>query len=395
MGKKVTIPYCLLQTGYWALAAVAMAYTTPILQAKGYSGTEIGLLSAIKYGSVLGFQMVLGSFSDKNAKKIPLKYLIIILTVVSMVFTYVFWRSEYNMALAVVIFVIFGATINCALALVDSLSIQYMNHGYSLNYTVSRGCGSLAWAIFCVVAGGISDRFGCNQILLFQLLMSAVFIFIAAITPKVDFSGEEQISEKKEDEVHTTGYLLRHYPKFLLFLLAVMIIFMGYNMNAMFMVNLIQELGGNDFDYGVAQFVLALAEIPVALWFYHIRKHMKLDTLMIVCALFCTLRAAGTAFATTTTGLILAQGLELFGLSIFYAGGVFYVMDQVPAADCVKGTSLMNLAGMGLGEMLGSILCGYLKDTWGLHFVMNASVAVSAIGILLMFLMTRAAARNN
>lgn len=100
-----------------------------------------------------------------------------------------------------------------------------------------------------------------------------------------------------------------------------------------------EALGGNHFDYGMGQFVLALAEVPVVVGFYQLRKRFKLDHLMIICAVFCTLRAFATAFATTPTMLIWVQGLEILGFSIYYAGSVFYVMDNLPAQDCVKGAS--------------------------------------------------------
>lgn len=413
MKKDMTPKYCLLQAGYWTLAAVAMAYTTPILEGKGFSGTEIGILSAIKYGAVIFFQMILGSFSDRHAKTFPLKYLIVLLILISMGFAGLFWFTGHNMAIAVLVFIVFGATVHCASPLVDSLSIQYMNQGYKLNYTISRGFGSIAWAIFCVVVGLISDAFGSNQILLFQLLMSLVFIATALIMDRIDYSEEgsaeenvdcasdrkidersnkspnmkQERSKSEDDTVHTTWYLLAHFPKYVLFLIAIMLVFMGYNMSAMFLVDRIEELGGTHTDYGVAQFVLAMVEVPVAFWFYWFRRRFKLDTMMLFCAIFCALRAAASAFAPSVGFLIAAQGLELFGLSIYYAGTVFFVMDHLPAADCVKGTSLINLAGMGLGEMLGSLIGGHLRDAFGLQFLMNVSVLVSIAGIAVMYLM--------
>lgn len=41
MNRRITVKYCFVQGGYWTLAAVAMAFTTPLLEAKGFSGTEI------------------------------------------------------------------------------------------------------------------------------------------------------------------------------------------------------------------------------------------------------------------------------------------------------------------------------------------------------------------
>ena len=46
-----------------------------------------------------------------------------------------------------------------------------------------------------------------------------------------------------------------------------MFVFAAYNMNSTFLIDWIEGMGGNHADYGMAQFVLAMAEIPVALVF--------------------------------------------------------------------------------------------------------------------------------
>ncbi len=391
MNRTITVKYCFLQGGYWTLAAVAMAFTTPLLEAKGFSGTEIGILSAVKYLAVLIFQMALGSFADKYAGRIPLQRILIIMTLINIIFSFLFWWSGHTFWMAMVTLIVFGMTIHCASPLVDSLSIQYMSHGVKMNYGISRACGSLCWAVFCVVVGWIADAFGVNQILLFQIVVSILFLFFSYIMDPVDFSQKKSENvntmPSEQDQVHSCVYLLCHFPKYTLFLIGLVFVFAAYNMNSTFLIDWIGSMGGDHVDYGMAQFVLAMAEIPVALMFYRIRKHFSIDLLMVVCALFCFLRAAATTFASSVTFVILAQGLELFGLSIYYVGTVYFVMDYLPRADAVKGTSLINFAGMGLGEMIGSISCGVMKDTFGLMKLMGTSIVVGFAGVIVMIIM--------
>lgn len=324
MNRRITVKYCFLQGGYWTLAAVAMAFTTPLLEAKGFSGTEIGILSAVKYLAVLIFQMVLGSFADKHAEKVPLQRMLILMTFVNIIFSFLFYLTGHTMWMAMLTLIIFGMTIHCASPLVDSLSIQYMNHGVKMNYAISRACGSLCWAVFCVVVGLIADAFGANRILIFQIVVSFLFAFFAFNMDAVDFSKERKKEEKTEDlasensdmecetgEVHSCFYLLKHFPKYSLFLLGLVFVFAAYNMNSTFLIDWIEGMGGNHADYGMAQFVLAMAEIPVALVFYRIRGRVSIDKLMVVCAFFCFLRATATTFSGSVTLVILSQALEL------------------------------------------------------------------------------------
>ena len=73
---------------------------------------------------------------------------------------------------------------------------------------------------------------------------------------------------------------------------------------------------------------------------------------------------------------------------------MFYVTDYLPVNDSVKGTSLINLAGMGLGDMIGSIMCGIIKDKWGMNTLMTDSLFVGMLAVLVMFVMTKAPARK-
>ena len=108
-----------------------------------------------------------------------------------------------------------------------------------------------------------------------------------------------------------------------------------------------------------------------------------------ICAFFCFLRATATTFSGSVTLVILSQALELLGLSIYYVGTVYFVMDYLPQADAVKGASLINLAGMGLGEMAGSISCGLIKDAFGLRNLMLLSSGVGFVGVVVMVWMWR------
>lgn len=403
--RKLTLKYAALQGVYWMLAAVAMAYSTPLLEAKGFNSLEIGLLNAVKYTSVIVFQVLIASFSDKYAKIVPIKYIVAVLTFVSIASAYIFWVKETSFLGTAIILMLFGATINCISPLIDSLSIQYMNHGRMLNYTLSRACGSGTYAVFCVLTGVFADMVGVRHILLLQIAIAFLFFICNLLMDKVNFdektkqdSAKENagknvtdgITETPENQVHNAWYLLSHFPKYLYFLLGCMLIFMGYGMNATFLIDVVTERGGNHTDYGIAIFVLSVAEIPVALFFMKMKRRISVDKMMVICAVFCTLRAAATTFAPTILLVILSQCLELFGLSIFYAGSVYFVMENLPETDVVKGVSLINVATVGVGEATAAALCGVIKEAFGLRILMVTSIFVSLLSVFVMFVMLRA-----
>lgn len=394
--RKLTIKYCALQATYWMLAAVGLAFVTPLLEAKGFSSVEIGWLNGVKYLSVIVFQIGIAAFTDKHVQTVSLKWIMGIMAAVSIVAAGIFWLAKDNFMQAVVIFVLYGATVNCLSPIVDSLSIQYMNHGRNFNYTLSRAWGSGMWATSCVVIGWFSDFCGVNNILLLQIGATVLFLCVVVIMDPVDFSkGAKQeetkaAEQKMPSKVHSSWHLLCHYPKYTLFLLGCMVIFMGYNLNATFMIDVIQNLGGSHTDFGIGEFVLAISEVPVALFFVKMRRKFSIDQLMIVCAAFCTFRAGATTFAPTVPLVILSQGFELFGLSIFYAGSVYFVMENLPDTDVVKGVSFINVASVGIGQTIASVTCGMLKTYFGLHNLLVISTLVSLAAVFIMIVMSKA-----
>lgn len=387
--KKLTAKYGALQGAYWMLAAVGMAFLTPVLEAKDFSSVEIGWLNAIKFASVIIFQIWIAAFSDRHAKTISLKWIMEAMAVVSMIAAGILWFIHDDFIQAALVFILYGATVSCLAPIIDSLSIQYLNHGRNLNYTVARSAGSVTWAFSCIGIGKIADVCGVNNILLLQIAATILFFAICVWMDKVDFS-KKNVSEKAEKEsgekkkVHSSFYLICNYPKYTLFLAACLIMYMGYNLNATFMIDIIKRLGGGHTELGWSEFVLAISEVPVMLFFAKMRKKFSLDQLMVVCAIFCTLRAAGTAFAPNVLLVILAQGFEIFGMSIYYAGIVFFVMENLPDTDVVKGVSFINVAAVGLGQVFASAVCGMIKDALGLNQLLNISILVSAVSILLM-----------
>lgn len=383
--RILTVKYCALQGTYWTLAAVGLGFITPILEVKGFQSVEIGWLNAVKYISVIFFQIVIADFSDRHAQTFPLKWIMQIMGVLGIMDAVLFWYSGHNFILTAVIFIIFGLTVNCLSPIVDSLSIQYMNHGRNFNYSVSRAAGSGCWAGSCVLIGFFSDAFGVNNIILLQIGATAVFLLVTVIMDPVDFSNSHlENAPVEKPPVHSVWHIVSHYPKYTLFLIACMFIFMGYNFNTIFLIDRITALQGTHSDYGIAQFVLALAEMPVAVFFMKLRQRFSIDRMMLICAVFCMLRAAAVTFSPSVSLVIASQALELLGLSIFYPGCAYFVMENLPASDVVKGVSFINAASVGIGETVASLLCGIIKEEIGLQGLMITSVIVSLISVIVM-----------
>lgn len=93
---KLNIKYAILQMMFWTCAASAYAYLTQMLQYKGFTDGQIGVINAVKLFSTVVFQIIIGVFSDRHAERIQLKYIISVLTAVALLLTFVFYEYKFQ-----------------------------------------------------------------------------------------------------------------------------------------------------------------------------------------------------------------------------------------------------------------------------------------------------------
>lgn len=345
---KLNIKYAILQMMFWTCAASAYAYLTQMLQYKGFTDGQIGVINAVKLFSTVVFQIIIGVFSDRHAERIQLKYIISVLTAVALLLTSVFYEYKLSFVQTVMLFIGFGATFTCISPLIDSMSIKYMNGGRNINYPICRALGA-------------RER-------------------IAAAN----------ITETRKTEVHTAGYLLTTYPKYRWFLIGSAVMFMGYNVGTTFLINVFERLGGNNFHYGLAEFVMAVSEVPSAFLLIKFRKRISLDKIMMCCAVFMTFKNMFAAFSDNVWVIVISQGCEMLGFGLFYSGSVYLIEEMLSPADVVKGMSLINAFTVGVGEGIGALLCGWINSRYGLTVLMDSSVVISAVSIVCIVIMCRA-----
>ena len=71
--RKLQVMYSMAQGSYWLMAVIVGAFLTPLLAARGFSESEIGIISAVRSISTCVFQLVLAYLADKYAKRIQVR----------------------------------------------------------------------------------------------------------------------------------------------------------------------------------------------------------------------------------------------------------------------------------------------------------------------------------
>ena len=378
--------YAAIQGLYWANIACTAAYSVVLLQSRGINNTQIGVIMAVRALASLSLQPVMASLADRLCKRIPLKYFGLILTTIAFGSNLALLFSGGSFFLSILIFMFLGASVNVLAPINDALAIQYINGGYSLNYSVARGVGSLMFALNCLVLAGIVGIFGVEAtIIVHAVLLVALFLVLTAFQNYPGpLLGEGERVPKKGSGRKTYRQILKDSPALIVFLTAAFLMFMGSSSVFQFLPNFMTRSGGNSSHVGIALFVLAAVQFPTSLVYSRIARKISARTLLLIAYIFVCLRSVLVMLSGSPALIIGVMAFDLVGGGLQINSEVFFINDRVGAENVVKGQSLLRIIPGGVGAMLGSLLAGFLIDQTGLSGMSWVSGGLMIAGITIL-----------
>ncbi|WP_313537947.1 hypothetical protein [Enterococcus sp.] len=158
---------------------------------------------------------------------------------------------------------------------IDAMSTLYFFQGKKINYPVARGVGSLSYAVSAICVGFLVQP---TTILLTQFLL---FIPLLIAVLMIDSIKGVESTEVTTEKMMSFGQLIKAYPLFKFFLIAIMISFIGKEMASNFLIDVYRAVGGSSRSYGVGSFILAASEIPAAILFTKLSNKLGIYRLML------------------------------------------------------------------------------------------------------------------
>lgn len=392
--RRLDVHYIVMQAGYWAMFAAICAYQAALLQERGFSNSQVGLLIAIRCLAGIVCQPLLGGFADRHPR-IPLRLIVTLSLLLSLAVAVVFQFVPMGMAGTAAVLVVLGGFEISAYPLMDAMAIQFINIGVPIRYSLGRGIGSMAYALTCVVLGLQVSRWGVESTLLTHSALVALVILLVVTYPAFHAAPQAQDAPPAE-RPHSVWYLLRANPRFALMLCSILLGITAVLPMSNFLVNVIESRGGTSADLGLALFVMAGFELPTAFIFQRLLRRFGSGRLILISMVFCVLKPVALLLSFNYATVILAQPLQMLGYGLFTPASVYFVNESVPQADRVRGQTIMMVASNGMGGMLGSYVAGRALDLGaglpigGANLMLLCCTALGAVSVLLAFLALKA-----
>ena len=380
MKKSLTFQYTFHQMAYWATAAGIVSFATAFLLQKGFAASTVGILLAAGNLLSCGFQPVLAHLADRMGGNV-LKWLTAGLTAISaacFVSIQLLPLPEMVFGLLYLLGVFAFDAMN---PLMNALNVSYMTNGYSINYGLSRGLGSLAYAFAALGIGKVMARFGADWMIWISLGLLALNASMSLTYPSLvtTFNGE-----KKTNDCCSIPVFFRRYKWYCISLLGVMLLGMFHAMTENYLIEIVTPLGGDSGTVGVALFVATAIEALVLVYLEKIRGKISDNWLLKLAGLSFVLKSVLFLMAGNVMTIYFLQLLQATSYTFLSPVQMYYANNKIRAADMVKGQAF-STAAYTLGCAAGNFAGGQLLSAFDVRAMLLAGVAIAVAGTAVFF----------
>jgi len=381
MKKTLTFQYTFHQMAYWATAAGVMSFATAFLLQKGFAASTVGVLLASGNLLSCGFQPVLAGWADRTGGNV-LKWMTAGLTLVSAACFASIQLLPLPQTVFGLLYLLGVFAFDAMNPLMNALNVSYMTNGYTINYGLSRGLGSLAYAFAALGIGKVMARFGADWMIWISLGLLAINAAMALSYPSLvtTVSGE-----KKENDCCSVPVFFRRYKWYCVSLLGVMLLGMFHAMTENYLIEIVTPLGGDSGTVGVALFIATAIEAVVLVYLDRIRSKISDNWLLKLAGLSFVLKSVLFLVAGNVMTIYVIQLLQATSYTFLSPIQMYYANNKIGAADMVKGQAFIT-ASYTLGCAAGNFTGGQLLSIFDVRALLLAGVLMAAAGTLVFFL---------
>ena len=375
--------YTAIQSLFWLTYGLMFAFAATYLQGRSFSNSGIGIVLGCSYGLSTILQPVIAAlFTRKNIQAEQGLCGIYVVVIVLSILLLVVPLSKAGIALAVVF--IFSL-VSALQPSVDTLAKRWSSMGCPVNYGASRGLGSLFYAGMTAGMGLLLQKISPRLIPFFYLgtMVASVLILKIIHIPRIATYTEEDVlpsSRKTSCE----------NPRFKLFLIGVSCISLGHVLVDNFMLQIMQNIGGNSGNMGIAISIASLVEFPAMMMYSRLGKRFGAAKLLIFSAWACFIKNLIILFAVSPVMVYAAEILQFASYGIYIPASIDYIAQIFPAKENLKGQSFAGSA-YTVGSVIATLIGGILLDVAGIGNTLRIMVGITFVGALLFAISIRKA----
>ena len=379
--SPVTFHYMIITGGFWMAFCVVTAYAAVFLKGVGCNNTELGLILAL--GNVGGALLspVLGAMIDRN-RNLRHAAVVNVLLSIQVVLLILLRLHPAHDLLTAACYVLYMTVMMPVNAVNLDLCVRLERAKAPLDFGLARSMGSFAFVILSTLLGMITAQWGHLSLPFAGLAVVLLQFFGNRLTDRDLRSAEAAMPPSEAVITEKSSSLpafIRENKMFCLMLLGTIVIFIAHNMDGNFLINEVENLGGNTAVMGYIAAFTAITEVPVMMFASKLPK--KWDTVQYIrlSFVFFVIKILAYALAPTISLFFAARVLQAPSYALYTVLIVGYADRQVARKDSAKAQSLA-FSMTTIGSVLASLIGGRMFDTVGVRPTMLAAAAIAAVG---------------
>jgi len=378
--RKMNITYALIQGLYWSAYCMMSTFAAFYLKSAGYTNTELGVIVA--GGSCLAFLLPLfvSPVIDRSDKLNASKTVLGIQAVELALGVLVFLISRKCAVLSVTYVVWVGLMYTCN-PLCTQIALDYSHGGQEINFGLARAFGSLAFVFASALIGKVLEKTSFRVLPVTAIVMQAVLAFLIVLLWIQSGKKEKAQSAGRQAQSTNLRDFIAHNPEFTVLLAGIAFVFIGSQFLGVYMINVVERVGGTAATMGYLHAFFAFMEIPSMVLWSRIGRGKWTSRLLMVSMVCFTLKMVLFCFAGSVPVLFLGGIFQLLGYGLYTPAIVDYIRKSIPYEDSVKAQSLAG-AMVTLGGVLASTIGGMLTDRIGVHTALVVFAGISGFGTL-------------
>jgi PPP family 3-phenylpropionic acid transporter len=242
----------------------------------------------------------------------------------------------------------------------DAIALRHLGDERMGEYGRIRGWESLSYAIACLLIGFTLERTDPTWTMPIYAVAS-----LAVVAWAGTLRADRPAHRERHGRLGAVGAVFRQAPRFWQFLLALLLVWIGFNAAWNFIALKIVQAGGGPLLVGIGTALGGLVEVPVMRYSSRLGRTWGLRATF---CLGCIVYAAGFLLWGVVENPTIVSLLTLFegvGFALLFTTGVVVIGKMVPSSLHSTGQSMAVTAGFGIAPILGAGVGGIVLERFG------------------------------
>jgi len=354
---------------YFGVLGIFLPYFNLYCFDLGFSGFQIGILSALRSVALVLFPLMWGALADRWNKRRPIYILCTIISTTIWVF-YLYTIEFWPMLLITIFYGMFYSPI---ISFLEAFTMDILGKEKK-SYGRIRAWGSISFITIVLALGKVIDLYSIDVILVL-ILCGSILLAIASVRIPA-------INPIKKDRTSPAARSLLTRPVSVFLFCAFLMLVSHGAYYGFFSIHL-ASLGYDGTFIGICWALASTAEILVMIRSEKLFSRFSLENVLTFSFGVAAVRWLILFFATSPFVILCSQILHAVTYGTFHMASILFIDRLAPQQSKTMGQVVNNAVTYGLGLMVGFFLNGYLYEIMGSFALFSISSLIAVAGGLI------------